>query len=234
MQSTGPSGALCAGRRRHLAGMGSIRCCQAARYRVGRPARRRRGPEGRISVRARAIFLSFLLSPARFTAARRWRPARAPPRGRLRQLFRHGSSSMFARESDAVFPRLGRCTILVCAAGTSRVIRRASRVLERPLDVVAIGARSCASASQWCVGQPRLVCLGVAWRHRNSRSSNSSSSDNDNDSGSGNDLNSEQLLQGVHVREPCRSRSRLRRELARRSARRCVSAVATARAARTR
>ena len=213
--------------RRTSAVVGGARC-------VGRCGAARRGPEGRILVRdyarARAISLSFLLSPALSALPpRRWRPARAPPRGRLRQLFRHGSSSMFARESDAVFPRLGRCTILVCAAGTSRVTCRGSRVLERSLDVVAIGARSCASASQWCVRQPRLVCLGVAWRHRSSRSSNSSSSGG---GGGGNDLNSEQLLQGVHVSwESCRSRLRLRRELARRSARRCVSAVATATAA---
>ena len=202
--------------------------CRTVRRGAARPRRPYFGT--RLRARARAIFLSFLLSPALSALPpRRWRPARAPPRGRLRQLFRHGSSSMFARESDAVFPRLGRCTILVCAAGTSRVTRRGSRVLERSLDVVAIGARSCASASQWCVRQPRLVCLGVAWRHRSSRSSNSSSSGG---GGGSNDLNSEQLLQGVHVsRESCRSRSRLRRELARRSARRCVSAVATATAA---
>lgn len=151
---------------------------------------------------------------------------------------RHGcSSSMFARESDAVSPRLGRCTILVCVAGTSRVTRRARRGL------VVIGAHSCASAKQWCVERPRLVCLGVAWRHSNSSSSSGSSGGRSGSSGGGgggNNLNSVQLLRGV-LGEPRGSRSRLRRELARRSARRCVSAAvatataaAAARAARTR
>lgn len=154
---------------------------------------------------------------------------------------RHGSSSMFARESDAVSPRLGRCTILVCAARTSRVTRRARRGL------VVIGAHSCASAKQWCVERPRLVCLSVAWRHSNSSSSSGRSiSSGSTSSGSGgggdNSLNPVQLLRGVRG-EPRGSRSRLRRELARRSARRCVSAAvatataaaaAAARAARTR
>lgn len=189
--------------------------------------------------RARARYLSLFPSLSRALCRHDVGAPSAPPRGRI--VNRHGSSSMFARESDAVSPRLGRCTILVCAAGTSRVTRRASREFERPFDVVAIGARSCASASQWCVGQSRLVCLSVAWRHRSSRSSssnNSNSSGNSSSSssisgggGGGNNLKSEQLLQGVRVRGPCGSRSRLRRELARRSARRCVSAVTTATAA---
>lgn len=223
-----------AGWRCHLAGSGSIRCCQAARYRVGRPAAgataRPRRPH--FGTRARALSISLSLSRVLYrhdVGAQARRPAADSP------TIRHGSSSMFARESDAVSPRLGRCTILVCAAGTSRVTRRANRELGRPLDVVAIGARSC--ASQWCVGQPRLVYLGVAWRHRSSRSNSNSGG------GGGDNLNSEQLLRGVRVRGPCGSRSRLRRELARRSARRCVSAVAAtataaaataARAARTR
>ncbi|XP_050463432.1 uncharacterized protein LOC126857754 [Cataglyphis hispanica] len=143
---------------------------------------------------------------------------------------------MFARESDAVSPRLGRCTILVCAARTSRVTRRARRGL------VVIGAHSCTFAKQWCVERPRIVCLSVAWRHSNSSSSSSSSSSDSSGTNisSGKNLNSVQLLRGVRG-GPRGSRSRLRRELARRSARRCVSAAvatataaAAARAARTR
>lgn len=68
---------------------------------------------------------------------------------------RHGSSSMFARESDAVSPRLGRCTILVCAAGTSRVTRRVG-------PVVIVG-ESRASGKRRCVERPRLACVPV-WR----------------------------------------------------------------------
>lgn len=140
---------------------------------------------------------------------------------------------MFARESDAVSPRLGRCTILVCAARTSRVKRRARRGL------VVIGAHSCTFAKQWCVERPRIVCLSVAWRHSNSSSSSDSSGTNIS---SGKNLNSVQLLRGGVRGGPRGSRSRLLRELARRSARRrCVSAAvatataaATARAARTR
>lgn len=148
---------------------------------------------------------------------------------------RHGSSSMFARESDAVSPRLGRCTILVCAARTSRVTRRASRVVR---DSVAIGAHSCASGKQWCVKRPRLVCLSVAWRHSNSSGSGTTTSIIIIVSGRGgaNNLDPVRLLRGGVRGEGSRGgRSRLRRELARRSARRrCVSAVSVATAARTR
>lgn len=195
-------GVSCASRCCHRALMKRICCCQAARRRVGRPA----APE-------------FALALAlRHDGGVRVRCLAAD-----RRSIRHGSSSMFARESDAVSPRLGRCTILVSAAGTSRVTRRASREPERPLDVVVIGAHLCAFASQWCVGQPRLVCLSVAWRH-------SSSSDGSRSSIGGNAFGTKQTLRDVHG-GPRRSRSRLQRELARRRTRRCVSAVATATAA---
>lgn len=63
-------GAVRAGLRRHLTLVGNICCCQAARYHVGRPATsataRPRRPY--FGPRARALSLSFLLSPARSTA----------------------------------------------------------------------------------------------------------------------------------------------------------------------
>lgn len=194
------------------------------RHRVGRPAgvtASARHSKAAPSRDTRALSLSL-----RHDGGARVR--RLPADSRI---IRHGSSSMFARESDAVSPRLGRCTILVCAARTSRVTRR---------GFVVIGAHSCTFAKQWCVERPRLVCLSVAWRHSNSSSSGSSTNSSSGGGGNGNNLNSVQILRGIRG-GPRGSRSRLRRELARRSTRRCVSAAvatataaATARAARTR
>lgn len=199
--------------------------------------------EGRaeVSERARAHTLSLSLA-----LLSRWRRRSARDLVVESRGTRHGSSSMFARESDAVSPQLGGRAILVCAAGTcSRCVTfRASRDVRSCADVFVIGCvDSCALVRQCVVGQPRSVRLGVAWRH----SSNTSTSIGGDISGGSNDLvpqQQQQLLRGVHPRVPLGSRSRLRRELARGTYRRSVSAAvaatataaaaAAARAARTR
>lgn len=205
------------------------------RRRVALAGLRRRDPRRpRRSECARARAHALALAPLS-----RWRRRSARDLAAESSSTRHGSSSMFARESDAVSPRLGGRAILVCAAGTrSRcVTRRASRDV-RPTcaDVLVIGGvDSCALARQCVVGQPRPVRLGVAWRHSSSTSSSACANIGGGiGSGDGsNDLDSQQqqqqqLLRGVHPRGPLGSRSRLQRELARGTRRRSVSAAVAA------
>lgn len=170
---------------------------------------------------SRIRMLARLLVPSGSTVVPPERLARALPA--VSQSTRHGSSSMFARESDAVSPRLGGRTFLVCAAGTRSRLRvtRCASCDVRPYVVAIGGAHTCAlCVSQCVVGQPRLVRLGVAW-HSSSSSSSSS----------GLGSRQRQLLRGVHRRESRGSRSRLRRELARGTRRRSVAATVTAAAA---
>jgi len=201
--------------------------------RIGKPGEGR----GRVCTRVLARAFSLLiivLTCSHGAALPSWR-SRAPPCDRFAKHSAWIQSSMFARKSDAVSARLGRCAIhVVCAAGTSRVTRRASRILDRPhgvIDVLTGAFDTCATAIQCTCGQPRpvSVCLSVAWRQSGGVGGGGGSGSG----GGGNDLTfSKQLVRGVRV-GPRGSRRRPRRELASSSNRRCASAAASAAAAVT-